>query len=53
MMTSPRVLQAFMPALNEICDDFLELLRQKRCPRTHIVDNFQDVANLMGLEGEF
>lgn len=47
------MLQAFLPALNEICDDFVELLRLKRCPRTQIVDNFQDVANLMGLEGEF
>lgn len=49
-ITSPRVLQAFLPALNEICDDFVELLRVKRCPLTQVVTDFQDVANLMGLE---
>lgn len=49
-ITSPRVLHAFLPALNEICDDFVELLRRKRCPKTGEVANFQDVANLMGLE---
>lgn len=47
---STRVLQAFLPALNDICDDFVELLRTKRCPVTGILQNFQDVANLMGLE---
>lgn len=48
-ITSPRVLQAFLPALNEICDDFIELLRTKR-NASNVVENFQDVANLFGLE---
>lgn len=49
-ITSPRVLQAFLPALNTICDDFIDLLRAKRDPVTNIVENFQDVVNLFGLE---
>lgn len=49
-ITSPRVLQAFLPTLNTICDEFIELLREKRDPETNIVSNFQDVVNLLGLE---
>lgn len=49
-ITSPRVLQAFLPALNTICDDFIDLLRAKRDPVTNVVENFQDVVNLFGLE---
>ena len=41
-----------MPSLNNICDDFVELLKMKR-NNNDVVDNFQDVANLMGLEGIF
>lgn len=44
------MLHAFLPALNEICDDFVQLLRTHRCPHTGVVGDFQDVANLMGLE---
>lgn len=43
-------MQSFLPALNAICDDFIELLRAKRNPLTNTVDNFQDVVNLFGLE---
>lgn len=49
-ITSPRVLQAFLPALNRICDDFIDLLRTKRDPKTNIVENFQNIVNLFGLE---
>lgn len=49
-ITSPRVLQAFLPALNAISDDFIELLRNKRDPITNVVDSFQDIVNLFGLE---
>uniref|UniRef100_A0A1A9W8F7 Cytochrome P450 n=1 Tax=Glossina brevipalpis TaxID=37001 RepID=A0A1A9W8F7_9MUSC len=49
-ITSPRVLQNFLPALNCVCDDFLDLLRARRNPRTFEVDNFEDIANLLGLE---
>lgn len=49
-ITSPRVLQAFLPELNCICDDFIALLRTKRDPDTNIVENFQNIVNLFGLE---
>ncbi|XP_014093991.2 ecdysone 20-monooxygenase isoform X1 [Bactrocera oleae] len=49
-ITSPRILYNFLPALNVVCDDFIELLRQQRVPDTLEVHNFEDIANLMGLE---
>ncbi|XP_067647429.1 ecdysone 20-monooxygenase [Eurosta solidaginis] len=49
-ITSPRILYNFLPALNVVCDDFIELLRQQRNPETLEVNNFEDIANLMGLE---
>lgn len=49
-ITSPRVLQSFLPALNCICDDFINLLRSKRDPTTNVVENFQNIVNLFGLE---
>ncbi|XP_065721075.2 ecdysone 20-monooxygenase isoform X2 [Drosophila suzukii] len=49
-ITSPRVLQNFLPALNAVCDDFIELLKSRRDPETLVVPSFEDLANLMGLE---
>ncbi|EDW34836.1 GL21018 [Drosophila persimilis] len=49
-ITSPRVLQNFLPALNAVCDDFIDLLRARRDPDTLVVPNFEELANLMGLE---
>lgn len=49
-ITSPRVLQSFLPALNCICDEFIDLLRSKRDRNTKIVENFQNIVNLFGLE---
>ncbi|SPP76071.1 blast:Ecdysone 20-monooxygenase [Drosophila guanche] len=49
-ITSPRVLQNFLPALNAVCDDFIDLLRARRDPETLVVPNFEELANLMGLE---
>lgn len=43
-------MHAFLPTLNTICDDFIELLKAKRDPTTNMVENFQDVVNLLGLE---
>lgn len=40
-----------MPALNEICNDFIDLLKVKRNEQ-NVVHDFQDVANLMGFEGK-
>lgn len=49
-ITSPRILQNFLPILNVIFDDFIDLLKIKRDPSTFCVENFHDVANLMSLE---
>lgn len=49
-ITSPRILQNFLPILNTIFDDFIDLLKIKRDPSTQCVDSFHDVANLMSLE---
>ncbi|KAL5293367.1 Cyp314a1 family protein [Megaselia abdita] len=49
-ITSPRILQNFLPILNVIFDDFIDVLKTKRDPSTFCVENFQDVANLMSLE---
>lgn len=50
-ITSRKTLLAFLPTLNEICDDFIELIKYKR-DENNIVTNFQEFANLMGLEGK-
>jgi len=49
-ITSPRILQNFLPALNAVCDDFIDLLRARRDPHSQVVPNFEELANLMGLE---
>lgn len=49
-ITSPRTVRAILPTLNAICDDFVEMLKLKRSSDC-VVENFQDYANLMGLEG--
>lgn len=49
-ITSPRILQKFLPALNLVCDDFIDILREQRDPVTFELRKFEDIANLMGLE---
>lgn len=44
------MLHGFMPVLDEICNDFIDLLKVKR-NKENLVQNFQDIANLMGFEG--
>ncbi|XP_038119818.1 ecdysone 20-monooxygenase isoform X2 [Culex quinquefasciatus] len=48
-ITSRKILLAFIPSLNEICDDFVELIRRKR-DANGCVKDFQDLANTVGLE---
>ena len=48
-ITSRKILQAFIPTLNDICDDFIHLIREKR-DENGCVKNFQDLANSFGLE---
>lgn len=49
---SRRMLNAFLPTLNNICDDFIELIRSKRT-KDDIIEDFQELANLMGLESKY
>ncbi|EAT37005.2 AAEL010946-PA [Aedes aegypti] len=46
---SRKLLQAFIPTLNEIADEFVTLIRQKR-DSNDCVKDFQDIANTVGLE---
>ncbi|XP_063697170.1 ecdysone 20-monooxygenase [Culicoides brevitarsis] len=48
-ITSRKLLWSFLPTLNVICDDFIDLIKHKR-DENGVVHNFQDMANLMGLE---
>ncbi|XP_055716426.1 ecdysone 20-monooxygenase isoform X1 [Phlebotomus papatasi] len=48
-LTSPRILIGFLPILNEICDDFIELIKIKR-NEDNIIVNFQELVNALGLE---
>ncbi|XP_049884942.1 ecdysone 20-monooxygenase isoform X2 [Pectinophora gossypiella] len=48
-LTSPNTIQGFVPELNNICDDFLELLNS--CRRADgTVHGFEHLTNRMGLE---
>lgn len=49
-LTSRKVLNALIPALNEICDDLVELIKFKR-DKDQLINNFEDIANSFGLEG--
>ncbi|XP_053680031.1 ecdysone 20-monooxygenase [Anopheles nili] len=48
-ISSRRILQSFIPSVNEICDDFVDLLRRQRAT-DGTIRNFQDIANSVGLE---
>ncbi|XP_050354520.1 ecdysone 20-monooxygenase isoform X1 [Nymphalis io] len=48
-LTSPQTIQGFIPELNSICDDFLNLLKTCRRP-DGIVHGFDQLTNRMGLE---
>ncbi|XP_055614215.1 ecdysone 20-monooxygenase [Uranotaenia lowii] len=46
---SRKILQAFLPTMNQICDEFVELIRNKRDANGDIRD-FQDYTNTFALE---
>ncbi|XP_035783806.1 ecdysone 20-monooxygenase-like isoform X1 [Anopheles albimanus] len=48
-ITSRRILQSFIPSVNDICDDFVDLVRRQR-EEDGTIRNFQDIANSVGLE---
>ncbi|XP_055376931.1 ecdysone 20-monooxygenase [Condylostylus longicornis] len=49
-ITSPKIIQTFLPVLNSISDDFIQLLKTERDHKTFLLKDFNDIANLMGLE---
>ncbi|XP_038207174.1 ecdysone 20-monooxygenase isoform X1 [Zerene cesonia] len=48
-LTSPQTIQGFIPQLNNICDDFLVLLKNCRRPDGTVL-GFDHLTNRMGLE---
>lgn len=48
-LENKRILSAFCPNLNDICNEFINLLKQKRNP-FNIVENFDDYMKMMSLE---
>lgn len=48
-LTSPNTMQGFLPELNRICDDFLDLLQSCRKP-DGTVQGFDQLTNRVGLE---
>lgn len=48
-LTSPQTMKGFLPNLNSICDDFLELLQSSR-RKDDSVTGFEQLTNRMGLE---
>ncbi|KAJ2954784.1 hypothetical protein O0L34_g3089 [Tuta absoluta] len=48
-LTSPQTMQGFVPQLNGICDDFIELLRSCRRPDGSVA-GFDQLTNRVGLE---
>lgn len=51
-VTSPHTIQGFIPELNNICDDFLILLKNCRRP-DGTVHGFDQLTNRMGLECKY
>lgn len=47
---SRKVLRLFLPTLNEICDDFVDLIRQKRRFDDNLIENFTSMAEKVNLE---
>lgn len=48
-IASPKVIQNFVPILNEACDDFIYLIRQKR-DSNNVVADVQRLSKLLALE---
>lgn len=48
-LTSPKVLNDFMPTLNDVVDDFIALIKLKR-DENGLIEDFQELINLFGLE---
>lgn len=48
-LESKRMLSTFCPELNEICDEFINVIKQKRNAE-NILENFDDLMKMMSLE---
>lgn len=48
-LTSVKVLNAFLPKLEDVADEFVQLIRQRR-DEQGVIHNFRGVINLFGLE---
>lgn len=48
-LTSPKVINNLAPALNEVFDDFVDLIRVKR-DKDGVIRNFDELLNFLGLE---
>lgn len=49
-LESKKVLSVFCPDLNEICDDFVNVIRQKRNSTDNIMNDFEPAMKMMNLE---
>lgn len=49
-LESKKVLGTFCPELNDICDDFIIVIKEKRNSDDNILENFDPYAKLMTLE---
>lgn len=49
-LESKKVLSVFCPDLNEICDDFVNVIREKRNSSDNILNDFEPVMKMMNLE---
>nr|QQL12330.1 cytochrome P450 CYP314A1 [Aphis craccivora] len=48
-LTSPRTIQRFLPEVNQLADDFINLISQAR-DSINVVEKFESYCNRMGLE---
>lgn len=51
-LTSPRTIQRFLPEVNQLADDFINLISQAR-DSNNVVEKFESYCNRMGLESMF
>lgn len=49
-LESKKVLGIFCPDLNEICDDFVNVIKQKRNSADNILNSFEQLVRMMTLE---
>ncbi|CAL1269136.1 unnamed protein product [Larinioides sclopetarius] len=53
VLSKPRAVSLLTSRMDSVADDFSELLRASRDPETLVIENFQDLAYRMALEGVY